>query len=244
MIELDRIELQPLPEFDLTPDQREALLVARDWTKAFFDAVPEGTHIGGHGFDKTMRQAGTAAHLSHMENYPVFLPTLTAMIMDVGRISQDPRARSFKHGELSKEMIVPLFETLSILTPEERELVGNAVEDHPKLNENVRRNPVVEIAMDADRLDCLGALGPLRAATWRPNIPLILPEETGTSGVDTDIMTIWQDMADRQMEWLDMIWTESAREIMKPRIDFYRQYLEELKLETSFMYQAYKKLGL
>ena len=51
-------------------------------------------------------------------------------------------------------------------------------------------------------------------------------------------------MADRQMEWLDMIWTESAREIMKPRIDFYRQYLEELKLETSFMYQAYKKLGL
>ena len=242
----DRVEFQPIPKFDLTEPQRETLRQTLIWTKAFFENVPEGTHIGGHGFDKTMRQAGTAAHLSQMENHPVFLPTLTAVVMDVGRASQDPRSRSYQHGELSREMIIPLLDSLEILTPDEKELISNAVEDHPKMNENVRRNFVVEIAMDADRLDCLGALGPLRAASWRPNIPLILPEEidTRSADADTDIMTIWQDMTVRQMEWVNMLWTQSAREVVRPRVVAYRAYLEELRLETSFMYQAYKNLGL
>lgn len=241
----DRIELLPLPDFDLTQQQQEVLQNTLLWTKGFFDNVPQGTHIGGHGFDKAMRQAGMSAWLSYKEGHPVFLPTLTAMIMDVGRTrSQDPRSRGWEHGLVSREMISPLLNSLDILTNEERELLGNAVEDHPKLNENVRRNYVVEIAMDADRLDCLGALGPLRAASWRPNIPLILPEEVGTSSVDSEIQTVWQDMAVRHMEWIDMLWTVAAREIAGPRVEFYHHYLKELKLQASFMYQAYKNLGI
>lgn len=240
----ERVELLPLPEFDLAENQREALKKTLLWTKDFYDNVPSDMHIGGHGFDKTMRQAGTAAHLSSLEGYPVFLPALTAMIMDVGRTSSDSRSRSWQHGQLSREMIVPLLDSLPELLPNEKELVGNAVEDHSKLNENVRRSWVVEIAMDADRLDCLGALGPLRSASWNSHLPAILPEETGTGSAESDLKTMWQDMSVRHMEWINMLWTDAAREIVKPRVQFYRQYLEELKFETSHMYQAYKKLGI
>jgi len=244
MSERERIELLPLPEFDLTPDQREALIITRDWTKEFFDSVPEGTHVGGHGFDKTMRQAGTAAHLSFLEGYPIFLPILTAMVMDVGRTSSDKRSRSWQHGLLSREMIIPLLDSITILTDDEKELISNAAEDHSKQNDNVRRSRVVEIAMDADRLDCLGALGPLRSASWNSHLPAILPEETSTGSAESDLKTMWQDMSVRHMEWIGMLWTDSAKEISRPRIEVYQRYLEELRLEASFMYSAYKKLGL
>lgn len=241
----DRVEFQPIPEFDLTWPQQNVLLQTLLWTKYFFNNVPEGTHVGGHGFDKTMRQAGTAAHLSQMEGHPVFLPTFTAMVMDVGRTATtDPRSRSYEHGLLSREMISSLLDSFSIFTKEEKELVKNAVEDHPKMNKNVRRNSVVEIAMDADRLDCLGALGPLRSASWNSHLPAILPEETGTGSSESDLKTIWQDMSVRHMEWMDMLWTDSARKVAEPRVAAYRAYLEELKLEASFMYKAYKSLGL
>lgn len=230
--------------YDLTSPQRDALRQALTWTKSFFDAVPPGTHIGGHGFDKVMRCVGMAAYLASCENRPVFLPALTAMVMDVGRTSADPRSRSFEHGSLSREMISPLLNSLDILTGEDKELVANAVEDHPKLNDGVRRNFVVEIAMDADRLDCLGALGPLRAASWRPNLPAILPEETDTRSGDTEINTLWQDMAVRHMEWVGVLWTDSAKKVAGPRVAAYQEYLERLKRETDFMYGAFSSLGL
>ena len=233
------------PGFDLTEAQQQALHQALVWVKDYFDNVPKGTLIGGHGFDKTMRQAGMAAIIAFGEGHPVFLPVLTAMVMDVGRTTQDPRSRSYQHGELSKEMIEDtLFGSLNILTPEDQILVVNAVEDHSKLNENVRRSYVVEIAMDSDRLDCLGALGPLRSASWLYNLPLILPDEANTNSIDGQQKTVWQDMSVRHMGWVDMLWTHTAREIARPRIQAYRKYLARLQEEAAFSYKAYQELGI
>lgn len=240
----DRVEIS-IPDFDLSDAQREALHGVVLWTRRYFDSVPEGTHIGGHGFDKTMRQAGMAAVIASGEGHPVFLPVLTAMVMDVGRATEDPRSRDFQHGKLSREILeVDLFGSLDILTSEDKELVGNAVEDHPKLNEDVRRSYLVEVVMDADRLDFLGTLGPLRAASWRSNIPIILPEETVTSTVDSEIQTMWQDMSCRQMGCFDILWTNTAKEIARPRVQAYREYLKRLQEEASFSYQAFKQLRI
>lgn len=238
-------------ETGLTAPQREVLHTALVWTRGYFERVPFGTHIGGHGFDKTMRQVGMAAVIASSEGHPVFLPVLTAMVMDVGRATDDPRSRNFQHGQLSREIIetellglLSIFPEVSILTEEDRVLVANAVEDHSKLNTNVRRSYVVEVAMDADRLDCLGALGPLRSASWNHNLPLILPEETETSSTEADLKTLWQDMAYRHMEWVDMLWTNTAREIAIPRVQTYREYLERLQREASFSYGAFEGLGI
>jgi len=237
--------------FGTTEPQQKALSVALSWTKGYFDSVPQGTPINGHGFDKTMRQAGMAAIVAKGERFPVFLPVLTAMVMDVGRATNDPRAGNFRHGEVSKEMVVDnLFPLLDILTPEDRIIVANAIEDHPKLNEYVRESDVVKIVMDADRLGCLGLLGPLRAASGRPDKPLILPWETDdqtqtiASSADDRIQTVWQDMAVRHMEWVDMLWTYTAKEIAEPRVIAYRRYLKEVQKEAGFSYSAFRRLGI
>jgi|SRR3989344_2392992 len=236
---------EQIEQFNLAKSQREALHKTLIWTKDFFNNVPAEAHIGGHGFDKTMRQSAIAARLSQREGQPIFLPTLTAMIMDVGRTkSSDLRSRSYQHGILSREMVSPLLDLIDILSKDDRVLVEEAVEDHPKMNENVRRNYVVEIAMDADRLDCLGPLGPLRAATWRPNIPLILPGETDSRSGDTDILTIWQDMSIRQMEWVDMLWTKAAKEECKDDVEEYKKYLNWLQIWASRVYSSFDRLEI
>lgn len=51
-------------------------------------------------------------------------------------------------------------------------------------------------------------------------------------------------MAYRHMEWVDMLWTDTAREIAKPRVQAYREYLVRLQEEASFSYQAYQELGI
>ncbi len=233
------------PNFGLTTAQLGALQNTLVWAKNYFDNIPPGARIGGHGFDKTMRQAGMAAVIASREHHPVFLPVLTAMVMDVGRVTLDSRSESFQHGELSREMIdTDLLGSLAILTQEDKILVGNAVEDHSKRNEKVRRNYAVEVAMDADRLDCLGTLGPLRSASWRPDIPAILPEKTDTDSGDTQIQTMYQDMAIRHMEWVDMLWTQAARDIAAPRVKAYLAYLKRLRKEASFSYQAFQRLGI
>lgn len=237
--------LQEGPNFGLTEAQQQALHHTLVWTKSYFDNTPKDMSIGGHGFDKTMRQAGMAAIIASGEGHPVFLPVLTAMVMDIGRVTRDSRSKNYQHGQLSRELVeANLLGSLAILTPEEGVLIGNAVEDHSKLNEYVRRSYVVEIVMDADRLDCLGALGPLRSAAWLHNLPIILPDEANTGSVDGQQQTMWQDMSVRHMEWVDMLWTDTARRIAAPRVQAYREYLARLQEEASFSYQALRNLGI
>lgn len=176
------------------------------------------------------------------------MPALTGTIFDIGRTNpDDERAKNYLHGQLSREMTTDFLNSLPI-TEEEKILVADAMEVHPRLNEYLIENRkdtwLAKILQDADRLDSLGLLGFLRSSAFRWKLPLIKPEETDTSSAEQDIGSIWQDIAYRVLEWNDMLWTQTAREIARPRVLEYRRALDELKIEASFMYQAYKNLGL
>ena len=137
MAERDRIELSPLPEFDLTPGQREALIITRDWTKEFFERMERDGKMdaGGHQFDHNQRVAGMAATLAVYEGHSPFLPALTGTIFDIGRTkADDVRSKNYLHGQLSREMSADFLNSLSIAN-EERVLIGDAMEVHPRLNE-------------------------------------------------------------------------------------------------------------
>lgn len=246
---LERVELLPPPEFVLSGPERELLRKVDDFAKEFFiRAAERGIEAGGHGYDHNQRVSGMAAAIAVYEGHAPFLPALTGFIFDIGRTnSEDNRSRNFLHGELSREMSANFLESLPI-TEEEKILIGDAMEVHPRLNEYLVQNNkntwLATILQDADRLDSLGHLGFLRSAAFRWRLPLIKPEETDTSSAEQDISSIWQDIAYRVLEWKDMLWTETARKIALPRVIEYRRGLEELKIEASFMYQAYKNLGI
>jgi len=238
------IESLSPPRANLSVKQRRVLKKARAWAEQFFiKAEEQGLVSGGHGFDHNKRTAGMAATLSVLEGHDPFLPVLAALVFDLGRTSNDPRAANWHHGEISREFSNDFLDSLPLLTEQDRVLVKNAIEDHPKLNSNVRRSYVVEIIMDADRLDTLGALGPVRAAAHRWHLPLYATQ-IETSSVEGEIKTIYQDFAYRGMEFYDMLWTKSARKIAKPRYKFLKKFVQEFKKEASFMHQAFNNLKI
>lgn len=231
------------PDFEITADQVVALRTTEFWVYDLFEKKePAALHrMGGHGFDKSPRTASWAAIIAQGEGYSPFLPALTSLLIDVGRTSEDPRAKNYGHGQLSREMSADFLQSLTILTGEERTLVGDTIEDHPKLNENVRPTWLVKVVMDADRLDCLGPLGPLRAASGLWDKPLILPDQLDNETTWGGVKTMYDGLR-FQLAWFDMLWTETAREIARPRVLAYREFVESVRQEAQFTNGIYQKL--
>jgi HD superfamily phosphodiesterase len=242
---MNRIEDNIPPKAKFTQEQKDVLIRTRKWAVKFFSEEEKKGRVvmGGHGFDHNQRVSGMAATLALMEKKDPFLPVLITLIYDIGRTSNDPRALNYKHGQLSREMSKAYIDSISLLSSADKELVKNAIEDHPLYNKDVRRNYVIEIVMDADRLDSIGALGPVRAGATRWKLPLFTLQ-TDTTYEDTEIKSIYQDFAFRVSRWYDSLWTKSAREIAKPRVKFLNQFIKEYEKEASFMLKAYTSFDI
>lgn len=235
--------MRRIPEFELTKDQRLALERTRDWAGDFFKRQELAVlhRMGGHGFDKSERTAAWAAMIASGECYSTFLPVLTALLIDVGRTSTDPRATTYGHGQLSREMSAGFLASLPILTAEDRILVGDAIEDHPLLNENVRPTWLVKVVMDADRMDCLGPLGPLRAASGLWPLPLVLADQLKNETTWAGTRSMYDGMR-FQLAWYALLWTKTAREIARPRVIAYRSFVARVAEEALFTNRVYQRL--
>lgn len=235
--------LPPAPII-LTVDQKKILRKVRTWVQNFYlNAEKNGLEIaGGHGFDHSERVAGMSAILAGMENQDPFLPILVAIIHDVGRASKDARSKTWQHGELSKEMASELLNSLN-LSQKDRTSVDNALDDHPKLNNKVRLNYIVKIVMDADRLDTFGALAPVRAAAHRWKLPLYSLQMRKVND-QNEYTTIFHDFAFRSVEFYDMLWTNSAKRIALPRLQFLKAFIAEYEEETMLAHQSFANLGI
>lgn len=243
----ERLEDGSPPEVKFTTEQKLALDKTYAWVKEFFNDAEEKKKfiMGGHGLDHTERVAGMTATLSVLEKEDPFLPVLAALLIDVGRTSDDPRSKNYMHGQLSREMASFFLRSLGILSNEDREIVENAIADHSRRNSDVRTSKVVKTVMDADRLDSLGALGPVRAAATRWRNPLFIPREVeGQSTADDNIESIYYDFAYRVVEWYGMLWTASARQIARPRVEFLLEFNKEYKKEAGFMHTSFDNMKL
>lgn len=233
----------PSEKILFSPSQKKTLQQAKNWAEDIYSkAKNEGRAKAGHLFDHTERVTGMTGVLAAMEGSDPFLPVLSALLHDVGRTSADPRSLDFRHGQLSREMSSDFINSLPF-TEKDKQLIKNAIEDHPKLNDKVRISFVVKILMDADRMDMIGAVGPVRSAAHRCKLPLyssILDNSTN----EVELKTIYQDFSLRPINAYDMLWTKSAKEFAQPRIKFLKKFILEYKKELSFMHQAFDSLQL
>jgi len=223
--------------------QKELLTNVRRFVTDYFSkAEGKGIFKGGHGFDHTQRVTGMAVLLAGMEGYDPFLCALAALLHDLGRASLRPAASNWRHGQLSKEISEEIINSLN-LSSDDTTLIKNAIEDHPKLNKDVRESILVKILMDSDRLDVIGAIGPVRSAAHRWKLPLYSSNiKSGTD--ETQIKTIYQDFAVRGLATYQFLWTKSARKLAEPKIKFQKKFIEEYRRELSFAHQSFDNLDI
>lgn len=232
------------PRGFLREDEKNILSIAAAWSDSHFKKAREvGIIRGGHDFDHVQRVAGLVAQICYGEGYQPFLPILAALIADVGRASRDSRAGTWEHGRLSCELAVPLFDDLKNrgLPSDRLRLIAEAIEDHPKRNEEVRKTDVSVSLQDGDRISTISLSGALRAAQHRWNLPLNGFRTTSTK--EADLKTVTQDFQ-RITEWYDMLHTNTAKEIAMPRLAQLQEFMRMTKEELDANQQAFLNLRI
>lgn len=133
--------------------------------------------------------------------------------------------------------------SLEILSASDKEVVLAAVIDHPLENSAVRDSYVARIVMDADRLDTIGALAPVRCAAHRWHLPLFTGTEDSTTE-ESAIISVFQDFAVRVPQWYDLLWTDAARDIAHQRLSFLKEFIAQFRSEATFMLDRYQALDI
>lgn len=235
--------MKNLPNITLTEIERMMLKKILEFITDYYQKQQKlGKVMGGHGFDHARRVAGVASFIAVNENKPPFLPILSALIHDIGRSNKEERSRNRLHGQLSREIVHPFIKKLP-LTKEDKNIVENAIEDHPFLNNKVRKSYVVEILMDADRLDTLGAISPVKAASSLWQLPLV-GKINLEYGDESRIDSIYGHFGVWIPKWANMMWTKTGQKIAKERLKFLKQFNKKFLEEINFMEDCFKNINL
>lgn len=228
-----------------TQSEHRMLLATYGFVRDFLNRAREsGSFMGAHLLDHNMRVIGNTALVADGEGFRMFPPLLASLLIDLGRNTSDPRAKNFRHGEVSMEIAKPFLEKMWLNENDSRDILY-AIRDHSKLNDRVEfPSYIVKTIMDADRLATLGPLSPMRAAATRPDLPLIRPDENDLQSTDDKIKSVYQDVAIRHKEWFDMLWTSTAKRMAISKREFHDDYIEKLLADVSPMYQAVRESEL
>ena len=227
-----------------SPDEREMLKKALAFSVDYHKKQQKLTKLSsvGHGVQHAKRVAGVASFIAIKEKKSPFLPTLAALIHDLGRVNKDKRSTTTLHGQLSREIATPFLKKLS-LSQKDRNVVANAIEDHPYLNNKVRKSYVAQILMDADRLDSLGAITPVKAASAHWQLPFLGKMDVAF-GEENSIDSIYGYFGLWVPAFANMMWTNTGRKIAKERVAFLKQFNKKFIEELNFMESCFKSLNI
>lgn len=168
----------------------------------------------------------TAVVLARAEGIDPFLAACAALLHDVGRSVPGPEA---EHGKRSAELAAPLLAAL-LLSESEREDILFAVRWHNSARDDT---PLLCVLRDADMLDGMGAIGLLRACTSKAALPAYDPEAPFADGPYERPPRTISDQVRFQMEWIDFLNTDTAREIAQTRIEFMWNFVAQLQRELT-----------
>lgn len=250
------------PEVSLKPYQRGILTDAKGFVINFFKLARQEKRVkyGSHGQDHNFRVAGLAGALATLDNRDPFLPILAGEIHDVGRAGNDPRAHDQFHGQLSVELAFNFVDGLTI-SQEEKMLILQAVGEHPFMarkdfailgipEERQASIPLVTIEtetikylQDADRLDGIGPITPIKVAAFSWDRPLMCPDPTSDEPLDVQKPDILSFLG-RHREWGDMLWTDAAKVVGKPWIEFLDMYRRQFASQMEYINRSVVNLGI
>jgi len=168
---------------------------------------------------------------------------LAALFHDVGRVEDD------ENHALISARIAKGFLSDFRLKEDFVDIVVRSIEEHDGINEPTYLEG--KILQDADKLDGIGAVGLIRIAEAAVSKRAIEYDEKNPFGVGYDgNLNEWikenigqipsglrvdeyiiEEIIGKEMQWINMLWTEKAKKMAERRFNFMKTFLKELEMD-------------
>lgn len=180
----------------------------------------------GHDIKHALRTASLAKRIAKEEGYDEAEAEAAGLLHDIGRTVKNS---TIPHALEGAPMAKELLDKYTKFSGEAKDRIVKAIEVHSDPTTEGRLNNILQ---DADKLDGTGAIGISRAymthygkTDYEPHN--IIPE-TATYGKTQTA----HELIRLELEWFDMLYTDTAKRIGKPRHEYAKQFLEEFKREV------------
>jgi len=170
------------------------------------------TENGCHGWEHVERVRALCRVIGEREGADLRILDAAALLHDSGRAS-DERDHARKSAEFTLEVLTPMG-----LEPAFIQRVAEAVMAHSFSSGRAATSIEAKVLSDADRLDAMGAIGIYRTVQYNT--------EHGYSAEK-----VGEHIREKLLKLEDLLYTETAREMARPRTEVLRRYLEALELE-------------
>jgi len=200
-------------------------------------------YLPGHDWLHTCRVRNLALAIAEDFDVDKRALELAALFHDVGRVESD------EHHALASARIAKDF--LSDFKLEEGfvDIVVKSIEEHDGISEPTYLEG--KILQDADKLDGMGAIGLIRIAEAAASKRALEYDEKNPFGIGYGgNLNEWigenlkqipsrlrvdeyiiEEIIGKEMQWINMLWTEKARKMAERRFNLMKTFLKELEMD-------------
>lgn len=193
-----------------------------------------------HDFKHVDRVRNWALQIARGEGYQdTEVVEAAALLHDIGLPYVKERS---EHSEAGAQVASRFLRENGFFPEEKIKEIADAIRFHSSIRHG--KGKLLEILRDADMMDALGAVGIMRAFTSKSYKQEYNPEDIkgmtwGMTGKDIDILLDEKgevgeyiiDQINLQTAYYDNLFTETARKLVKPLIEFMKNYVVQLEQE-------------
>jgi uncharacterized protein len=187
-----------------------------------------------HDFSHTERVKNLALQIGEKEGADLEIIEIAALLHDIARKEQDESKGKICHASRGVEMARKLLEEQKY-NPEKIEKIIHCIATHRFRDEkNSPKSKEAKILFDADKLDSIGAVGLLRAASFSGHIGAKIHNtlEEAKNGKDySKEDTVFREFLIKLSKIKDKCMTETGRRIAESRHHFMEDFFDKVNKE-------------
>jgi len=188
-----------------------------------------------HDFSHTQRVRDMALQLGRKENADLEILNVAALLHDISRKEQDESDGKICHARKGAELARKILEEMNY-NSDKINAVIHCVETHRfRGNENKPESKEAKILFDADKLDAIGGIGILRAASFSGHIKAMVHNNevhANNSEDYSDGDTAFREFLINLSKVKNKILTDSGRKLAEGRHKFMEDFFNRVNREV------------
>jgi uncharacterized protein len=194
--------------------------------KYFDDACPS------HDWSHVQRVLDLCRFIGKKEGADLLVLEIAGLLHDIGR-QGEALDKTLDHAQVSEEMAGEILEEFD-LPQEKKENILHCISAHRFRKEKKPETKEAKILFDADKLDCIGAIGVARAYAWAGNkkISLYSGKDYLGTGYEKEHSPV-TEFNYKLVKVKDKLFTDTAKKIANERHEFMQRFFNQLNQEIN-----------